>query len=401
MYSITNRLTMSQLVHGIRNTHHGQDGRGVGVIESDVLVVRETRTFVRILWQNGGISENVPAAQLIPYPNPDEYDCWPGDYVLWKGDDPGETRAAVVQHVMAGDRTAQVFWKSPPQNHPPNARFQPYSMVSVLELDPHGMSGPSPEQPDSVGVRRGEFVFIHREGTTNGSTLPVVPKIGEVEAWVREMDLDPAGHGGWREQMAIIGAEYHQRFEAIRYGTVQTHSGRLFAAEALDGEFEPRIGWANTSAINWFGEVVNVGFPSNVHGHQSSDIGPFYSSRHLVMSRFPCRLAPRVSFLYNGLHCSWTHGIQLAMDGSNRLVGSSATVWTSNNLFYLKILVCSAIYRLWPRRSSSTLALASLLMCMRTRTRKMVTKSWRSLKEMPGERMKEPGRTTTVARRMR
>ena len=51
-------------------------------------------------------------------------------------------------------------------------------------------------------------MFIHREGTTNGLEKPRVPKIGEVEAWVRELPMTPEGHlAGWRREMTEIGAE--------------------------------------------------------------------------------------------------------------------------------------------------------------------------------------------------
>jgi len=47
-----------------------------GVVEVDALVVRETRTITRILWQDAMISADVPSVDLIPYANVDEYDCW-------------------------------------------------------------------------------------------------------------------------------------------------------------------------------------------------------------------------------------------------------------------------------------------------------------------------------------
>ena len=82
-------------------------------------------------------------------------------------------------------------------------------LVSVLELDPHGTGDVSVAVPhSSLGVRRGDFVLIHREGTANGLEKPRVPKIGEVEAWVREIPMTSEGHlTGWRRDMAEIGAE--------------------------------------------------------------------------------------------------------------------------------------------------------------------------------------------------
>jgi ubiquitin-conjugating enzyme E2 O len=37
--------------------------------------VKETMTRVTVLWQDGA-SEVLDTKELIPYLNPDEYDCW-------------------------------------------------------------------------------------------------------------------------------------------------------------------------------------------------------------------------------------------------------------------------------------------------------------------------------------
>jgi len=56
-------------------TRHGKEGEPYGVIEVRVYVVRETQTTVDVLWQNGS-TETMLTTKLIPYLNPDEYDCW-------------------------------------------------------------------------------------------------------------------------------------------------------------------------------------------------------------------------------------------------------------------------------------------------------------------------------------
>ena len=158
----------------------------------------------------------------------------PGDHVLWKGED--EKRVAVVQSVNAVDRTATIRFGD----------TGAIELASVLELDPHGTndwSAVTTTTFDGLGVRRGDFVFIHREGTTNGLEKPKVPRIGEVEAWVREPPIVHAdGHyGGWRKTMADIGMNIAHRREP-------------------DHIVEGRIrkpGPDNTS-LNWFGEVSNV-----------------------------------------------------------------------------------------------------------------------------------------------
>lgn len=123
----------------------------------------------------------------------------PGDHVLWKFED--EQRIGVVQHANAQQRTAAVRWYKATDTSEVAAE-QP-EVVSVLELDPHGHSsdqaGDNGGSTEMFGVRRGEFVFIHNENESNGLELPRVPKIGEVEPWVREASgYDENDLQGWR-----------------------------------------------------------------------------------------------------------------------------------------------------------------------------------------------------------
>ncbi|KAG8872742.1 hypothetical protein FRB97_007396 [Tulasnella sp. 331] len=250
-------------MHGVKTTRHGKSTVSPGVVEVDTLIVRETRTVARVLWQDGTITEDIPARELLPYTNPDEYDCWPGDYVLWKGED--DMRAGIVQHVNAYDRTAQLYWKVLPSR--PESFITPpsYTLVSVMELDPHGTSTPSDDQPECVGVRRGEFVLIHREGTTNGSTVPRVPKIGEMEPWSKENNPH-----GWRFDMAHAGMDYAQRHSEKWQNDglgIQNHAAaddneeetRMPGAFGVEhGEVETRLRWRDPSDLEWFGEVTNL-----------------------------------------------------------------------------------------------------------------------------------------------
>lgn len=220
-------------------TRHGKEGEPYGVIEVRVYVVRETQTTVDVLWQDGS-TETMLTTKLIPYLNPDEYDCWPGDHVLWKGED--EKRVAVVQSVNAVDRTATIRFGD----------TGTIELASVLELDPHGTndwSAVAPTTSDGLGVRRGDFVFIHREGTTNGLEKPKVPRIGEVEPWVREVPIVHAdGHyGGWRKTMADFGMNIAHRREPDHIV-----EGRI------------RKPGPDDTSLNWFGEVSNLGLDGNV-----------------------------------------------------------------------------------------------------------------------------------------
>ncbi|KAG9099714.1 hypothetical protein FS749_000576 [Ceratobasidium sp. UAMH 11750] len=232
------------------------------------MVVTESRSTVKLMWQDGTIEETL-GASVIPYLNVDEYDCWPGDFVRWKGED--ETRVAVVQSTDAKQRTARVMWYDP-------TTLSETEVVSVLELDPHGPSG-----AESFGVRRGDFVFLHRPGTTNGAQLPAVPRIGELEDWVREpppmqpphpnddddqqqqhshSPREPHFHthagakvsydvslaeAGWRGEMAQLGMRLAEESAAR---SVQEEIGRenrvVKASEFRGGD------------VNWFGEVMNL-----------------------------------------------------------------------------------------------------------------------------------------------
>lgn len=159
--------------------------------------------------------------------------CRPGDHVIWKTED--QTRAAIVQSVNAVDRIAQVRCEDNGQTE----------LASLLELDPHGSSDWSSVAPtDGLGVHRGDFVFIHKPGMTNGAEAPMVPRIGEVEEWVREPPVvSSAGRlGGWRREMADIGNRIAER--------------RGMDPTIEEGELQrPKKG---DTHLDWFGEVVDV-----------------------------------------------------------------------------------------------------------------------------------------------
>lgn len=58
-------------------TRHGKVSDTGGEIVVRAYVVEETHTTVQILWQDG-TTEVLSSQKLIPYLNPDEYDCWYG-----------------------------------------------------------------------------------------------------------------------------------------------------------------------------------------------------------------------------------------------------------------------------------------------------------------------------------
>jgi len=56
-------------------TTHGQETDPASALVVRTLVVKETRTTLDVLWQDG-TRETLNSKELIPYLNPDEYDCW-------------------------------------------------------------------------------------------------------------------------------------------------------------------------------------------------------------------------------------------------------------------------------------------------------------------------------------
>ncbi|KAF9244552.1 hypothetical protein BU15DRAFT_85946 [Melanogaster broomeanus] len=213
----------------------GTESNGKIVIRT--LCVQETRTTVTVLWQDGS-RQTLRSTNLIPYLNVDEYDCWPGDHVLWKNED--QERIAVVQSVNSADRVAVICCTD----------TGTLETVSVLELDPNGTGDMSPDtlHGHGFGVRRGDSVFVHPEGTTNGFPPPRVPKIGEIEEWVREAPVRADGElSGWRRTMADLGARIAADRKAQR---IPLYNVKL-----------PR---RDDNSISWFGEVTELRLDGSV-----------------------------------------------------------------------------------------------------------------------------------------
>ncbi|KAF8078774.1 hypothetical protein FPV67DRAFT_1466416 [Lyophyllum atratum] len=229
MMRVGDRVRLKDITGTPFTTHGLEDGE---VIQVRVFIVAETQTTLDVLWQDG-TQETVRSTEVIPYLNPDEYDCWPGDHVVWKGEE--YKRPAIVQSVNAIDRIAKILL-------PDTGAVE---LASVLELDPHGTFDTaaviSQSASEELGVCRGDFVLIHREGTTNGFEKPAVPKIGEVEAWVREGHLVEGQFAGWRKDMADIGAD-------------------IAARRASEGAREAQIGHStpDSDTLTWVGEVTDL-----------------------------------------------------------------------------------------------------------------------------------------------
>lgn len=158
--------------------------------------------------------------------------CRPGDHVIWKGED--IKHPVIVQSVNAVERTARIFF--------PNTGE--IELASVLDLDPHGTSDLTPGNPspsDGLGVRRGDFVFIHPEGSTNGFEKPRVPRIGELQSWVRDLTSLERQLAEWRKIMVNVGADI-----ATRRETTGDEEGHI------------KLPMPGDSNASWIGEVTNV-----------------------------------------------------------------------------------------------------------------------------------------------
>ncbi|KAJ7225675.1 hypothetical protein GGX14DRAFT_421669 [Mycena pura] len=220
----------------VPGTTHGLEGGTRVVVKT--FTVTETRTFVDVLWQDG-TKETVRSTELIPYLNPDEYDCWPGDWVVWNRED--EKRTVIIQSVHATQRTASVLI-------PETGKIE---LASVLELDPHGTSDTVAmhEAPsDGLGVRRGDFLFVHPEGRTNGSpSVARVPRIGEVEGWVRDAPFIDGQLAGFRKEMSEMGADI-----ARRRSTENIVEGPILRPCAAH------------QSLTWLGEVTNINLDGTI-----------------------------------------------------------------------------------------------------------------------------------------
>ena len=94
---------------------------------------------------------------------------------------------------------------------------------------------------DGFGVRLGDFVFTHKEGSTNGLTPPRVPRIGELEPWVRETPFNDGHYGGWRKEMDDIG---------------QKVAGDAHVPDYIIPSMKRPI--PGDKQLTWFGEVTEV-----------------------------------------------------------------------------------------------------------------------------------------------
>ncbi|KAF8807738.1 hypothetical protein BYT27DRAFT_7338382 [Phlegmacium glaucopus] len=274
---------------GLPTTEHGQDGDAGGAFQVTTCLVTETSTEVDVLWQDG-IQETMKSIDLIPYLNPDEYDCWPGDHVVWKNE--GVKRPAIVQSVNAIQRTALILF-------PDTGTIE---LASLLELDPHGNSDfdaiDSQAGSDaSFGVRRGDFVFIHSVGTTNGLEQPRVPRIGEIETWIRENPFQGGRFVGWRKELQELGINIAS----------QRSTGTLV-------EKRIQMSTDGASKLSWCGEVTGLNLDGTV------EVTHF----NWTVANYPLE---RLTRLYDGIEQLEDEWNDSASDGERSFIDEGDRPW--------------------------------------------------------------------------
>ncbi|GAA5955577.1 hypothetical protein JCM8115_006794 [Rhodotorula mucilaginosa] len=160
-----------------------------------VLAVRNCRTTLTILWQDGTRTE-APSTEYEQVPTVDEEtDVFPGDVGVFSGVTPN--RIGVVQSMDAKKRTIRLRYLDDETCLPGKEEEE---TVSGLEFDPHG------PPPDAYGVRRGDWILVLGEGDKNGAKPPMVPGLGESEI---AAGLMPGGED-LRMEISNLGLAYCQ-----------------------------------------------------------------------------------------------------------------------------------------------------------------------------------------------
>lgn len=79
--------------------------------EDNLAIIRCTHTFIKVLWQNGELSEIINSVDVIPRDFLLDSDLWPGDFVIDKEQlSAMEERLGVIMKVNSTEQTAIVRW---------------------------------------------------------------------------------------------------------------------------------------------------------------------------------------------------------------------------------------------------------------------------------------------------
>ncbi|KIR35252.1 ubiquitin-conjugating enzyme E2 O [Cryptococcus deuterogattii MMRL2647] len=189
--------------YGVKPSHHAD-----GTVLVSTMRIVESRSVLVLRWQTGKETEE-PSTDFVPYHNVDDYETWPGEHVMWRGDN-GERRHAVVQKFDPYQRVAELLFMD---DHTKE-------LVPVMELDPGGRSG-----TNAYGVSIGQMVLLCED---NGSVPPEVPSFGQHETPVKNM---------WaRHEFAKLAEEY-------------------VSSDSRFGWYPPE---GDKEGVDWWGEVVQL-----------------------------------------------------------------------------------------------------------------------------------------------
>ncbi|KAF4623252.1 hypothetical protein D9613_002127 [Agrocybe pediades] len=241
-------------VSKVPTTEHGRPDDPTGVVHVQTVMVTQTATELEVLWQDGS-RETVRSVDVVPYFNTDEYDCWPGDHVLWKSEQ--GSRPAVVQSVNAIERTSLVLL-------PDTGVIE---LASLLELDTVGnVEHETDLSPEAFGVQRGDIVFINAPSSSRSTQAPRMPRIGELEPWVHE----PPFHGGqpanWRKEMLDIGSAIAAKRNAEPYT-----------------ERAVQLPAKGSGELTWIGEVYGLNLDGTVEVRHADDTSGRYTLDQLTL----------------------------------------------------------------------------------------------------------------------
>ena len=153
-------------------------------------------------------SESFARAKFTAYFGHLSYETWPGEHLVWRGDN-GERRPAVVQTFNPHQRVADIIFTDTNERQ----------TVSVLELDPGG-SGRT-----NYGVSFGQQVLLCAD---NGAPLPEVPTLGQVDTSVSNL--------WWRNELSNLAED------AAKKGTT----------------LEICLPEGKREDVKWWGEVVQL-----------------------------------------------------------------------------------------------------------------------------------------------
>ncbi|WVQ93025.1 hypothetical protein IAU59_000088 [Kwoniella sp. CBS 9459] len=225
-----------------------------GGFQFNTLKIVESRSVLTVRWQDGNETREVSSG-FVPYRNVDDYETWPGEHLIWRGEN-DERRHAVTQSFDPHQRVAELFFPDTKEKQ----------IVPALELDPGGRNGLA-----AYGVGFGQQVLLCEK---NGSTPPEVPVLGQAETPVNNIVA--------RHELARLADEYVSHPEKYGYhlpagdpklvdwwGEVtQLHLDGSVTVK-LPAGFEKRVGIENVFLLNEpHGELFE---DEMAHGEEGDD----------------------------------------------------------------------------------------------------------------------------------